>query len=157
MRQGKPTYYWDACLFLAWLKDEQREAGDMEGLAEVIWMVDRNRVTISTSVVTKGEIWQSTLTEQAKGMFTQMLKRRNVVLVNLTDPISELSATIRQFYVGRKEQMDLPDAQHLATAIAYKTDEFHTFDDKLLNKSGNVAGYRLIICKPKGLQGILFV
>jgi predicted nucleic acid-binding protein len=156
MRQGKPTYYWDANVFLAWLKNEQREAGDIEGIAEVVWMVDRNRATIVTSVITKGELFQSSLSQEARNQLTRMFKRSNIVLVDLNDPISELSGTIREFYKSRKEKMDLPDAQHLATAIASQVDEFHTFDDELLKKSGNVAGHKLLICKPKGVQGVLF-
>ena len=27
-----PTYYWDSCLFLAWLKDEERIVGEMDGV-----------------------------------------------------------------------------------------------------------------------------
>jgi hypothetical protein len=30
----KPLYYWDTCLFLAWIKDEQRS--EMDGVREVI-------------------------------------------------------------------------------------------------------------------------
>jgi hypothetical protein len=32
--------------------------------------------------------------------------------------------------------------------ILFRADEFHTFDDALIALSGNVAGHRLIICKP---------
>jgi hypothetical protein len=42
-----------------------------------------------------------------------------------------------------------PDAIHLATAILYRADEFHTFDDQLIGLSGNVGGHRLIVCKPE--------
>jgi hypothetical protein len=54
--------------------------------------------------------------------------------------------------------VELPDAQHLATAIAYKeVDEFHTFDgDDLLRFNGNVAGFNLKICKPTAIQKWLF-
>ena len=27
-------YYWDTCLFLAWLKDEERKVGEMDGVRE---------------------------------------------------------------------------------------------------------------------------
>jgi hypothetical protein len=59
--------------------------------------------------------------------------------------------------VAKGMKMKLAHAQHLATAIAVHVDEFHTFDeDDLITKSGNVAGHNLVICKPKGTQGILF-
>jgi hypothetical protein len=52
--------------------------------------------------------------------------------------------------------LSVPDAIHLATAIQYRVDEFHTFDGEgnsrylgLLPLSGNVGGHKLTICKPK--------
>ena len=52
----------------------------------------------------------------------------------------------------------MSDATRLATAIAYKVvDEFHTFDEKdLLRFDGDVAGYKLKICKPSAKQKQLF-
>jgi hypothetical protein len=29
-------YYWDTCLFLAWIKDEERKSGEMDGVREII-------------------------------------------------------------------------------------------------------------------------
>lgn len=130
----------------------------MEGLAEVVWMVDRNQANILTSVITKGEVLQSSLSVSARTSFINIFNRPNIVAVDLTNQIAELSGFIRDYYVSRSQKMSLGDAQHLATAIAYKVDEFHTFDeDDLIPKSGNIAGHKLIICKPKGVQGILFL
>lgn len=28
MAGNEPVYYWDTCLFLAWIKDEERKSGD---------------------------------------------------------------------------------------------------------------------------------
>jgi hypothetical protein len=51
--------------------------------------------------------------------------------------------------------VSVPDAIHLATALIYRADEFHTFDGKngrntlgLLPLSGDVGGHKLTICKP---------
>jgi hypothetical protein len=38
---------------------------------------------------------------------------------------------------------------HLATAVLYRADEFHTFDDQLIAFSGNVGGHKLIVCHPE--------
>ena len=32
MRGSDPLYYWDTCLFLAWIKDEERPTGEMDGV-----------------------------------------------------------------------------------------------------------------------------
>ncbi len=79
-----------------------------------------------------------------------------------------MAGEIRDYYQKRKELDDLPtvttpDAVHLATAILHDVDEMHTFDqnDKpnkrraLIPLSGNVAGHKLIICKPELAQGNL--
>ena len=65
MAQIQPKYYWDACLFIAWLKDEKRKPGEMEGLAEVVSMIDRKDVVLITSVVSKTEVLESTLIKNA--------------------------------------------------------------------------------------------
>jgi predicted nucleic acid-binding protein len=157
MPKAKPKYYWDANIFLAWLKNEKRKAGEMEGVAEIVWMVDRNQAVIVTSVVSKSEVLQSTLPPSAQKMFSQIFQRPNLVLVDFSDHIADLAGTIRDFYKQQGKKLKLGDAQHLATAIAYQVDEFHTFDEyDLIPLSGNVAGHKLIICKPKGTQGILF-
>ena len=51
MSKAKPKYYWDSNLFLALLKNEQRKTGEMEGLNEIVWMVDHGQANIVTSVV----------------------------------------------------------------------------------------------------------
>jgi hypothetical protein len=63
--------------------------------------------------------------------------------------------TVRAAEFGGKT-LSVPDAIHLATAVLYRVDEFHTFDMEgrskslgLIPLSGNVAGHRLIICKPQ--------
>ncbi len=45
-----PIYYWDSCLFLAWIKDEERKSGDMDGVREVIQRVKQRDARIITSV-----------------------------------------------------------------------------------------------------------
>ena len=45
-----------------------------------------------------------------------------------------------------------PDATHLASAIIGRSDEMHTFDQKLLNLNGKIIGLDgtpLRICKPE--------
>ena len=129
----------------------------MEGLAAVVWMVDRNKANLLTSVITKSEVLQSTLSAEARMLFNNIFKRPNITLVDLTNPIADLSSSIRDYYISRSQKMKTPDSQHLATAIAYQVDEMHTFDeDDMITKSGNVAGHHLIICKPSAPQGVLF-
>lgn len=158
MAQTLPKYYWDAGLFIAWLKDEKRKSGEMEGLAEVVSMVDRMEAVMITSVVTRTEVLESTLTDENRGTFDKIFKRTNCKLVDLNAPISDLAHDIREHYrAATNKNIKTPDCQHLATAIAYNCDELHSFDeDDLLPLSGNVAGHKLIVCKPKGKQMVMF-
>jgi predicted nucleic acid-binding protein len=161
MRSGKPVYYWDSCLFIAWIADEIRGPGEMEGLAEAVAMVDTGKCFILTSVATVGEVLLSSLTTDAQEKFKSLSRNPAFTFADISFPISELASQIRDFYRGQQPQsmsVELPDAQHLATAIAYKeVDEFHTFDgDDLLRFNGNVAGFNLKICKPTAIQKWLF-
>ena len=67
---------------------------------------------------------------------------------------------LRDYYSERADQyggktLATPDALHVATAILYRADEFHTFDGGGTGKSlgllpfnDNIGGHRLTICKP---------
>jgi hypothetical protein len=54
-------YYWDTCIFLAWLNDERRKPGEMDGVREVIGRSKRREVRIITSVLTQVEVLESRL------------------------------------------------------------------------------------------------
>ena len=59
MPGNSPLYYWDACIFLAWLKDEERRLGEMDGVREVIDRTKRREAKIMTSVLTSVEVLSS--------------------------------------------------------------------------------------------------
>jgi hypothetical protein len=92
-------------------------------------------------------------------LFQGFVKRINRVGVDIK--IAALAHDIRNHYTGRRAEhadktLSTPDAIHLATAILYRVDEFHTFDRDgnaknlgLLPLSGNVGGHKLTICKPE--------
>lgn len=101
MFKGKPKYYWDSTLFLALLKDEKRKAGEMEGLAEIVWMADHEQATVVTSVTTKGEVLQSTLPPDARHVFGQVFRRPSVVMVDLTERIADWLVRYEIFIVSK--------------------------------------------------------
>ena len=88
-------------------------------------------------------------------LFKSMMNRVNRVSVDLK--VASLAHDIRDHYgkLGGKN-LATPDSIHLASAILYRSDEFHTFDSGgsskslgLLPLSGDVAGHKLLICKPE--------
>jgi predicted nucleic acid-binding protein len=151
-------YYWDTCLFLAWIKDEERPTGEMAGVREVIARSKRREVTIATSVITTTEALESSLPAGMDTLFFGVLRRTQQIGVD--SKIARLAHDLRNWYATRAAEFNnktlgVADALHLATAIIYRADEFHTFDRRnrqntlgLLPLSGNVGGNDLKICKP---------
>lgn len=147
MAGANPLYYWDTCLFLAWLKDESRPTGEMDGVREIIERSKRRDCRLMTSVLTSIEVLQAKIPAGFDTHFTALLRRVN--RVGLETKIAGVAHDIRNSYAIRGKKLETPDAIHLATAIIYRADEFHTFDHALIALSGDVAGHRLTICKPE--------
>ena len=123
-------------------------------------MVDAQECFVLTSVNTRGELFDSSMTKEAQEKFKSLLRHPSFTFADVSLAISELAGQIREFYKAMRPQsinVKLPDATHLATAIAYKADEFFTFDgDDLLRFNGSVANFPLKICKPSATQKKLF-
>ncbi len=158
MAGKNPIYYWDTCLFLAWLKDEERKAGEMSGVLEVIERAKKRDAQIMTSVITQIEVLSAHIPIGMDSLFKGLMRRVNQISVDIK--ISALAHDIRNHYVKNgTKTVSTPDAIHLATAILYRADEFHTFDSEgssrslgLIPLSGNVGGHKLIVCKPEAKQ-----
>lgn len=148
MPGNNPLYYWDTCLFLAWLKDENRAiTGEMDGVRDIIERSKRRDCRLMTSVLTTVEVLQAKIPAGVDTLFAGVLKRTSRIGVDIK--ISQLAHDIRNHVAKEGGNLKTPDAIHLATAILNRADEFHTFDEKLLGLNGNVAGHGLIVCKPK--------
>jgi predicted nucleic acid-binding protein len=131
----------------------------MDGVREVIGLHKKRDVKIITSVLTRVEVLQSKLPAGLESLFSGLLRR--VTPISMETKIAQLAHDIRDYYAVRSKEfggkiLSTPDAIHLATAILYRASEFHTFDNDgdarhlgLLPLSGNVAGHKLTICKPK--------
>ncbi|MFZ5912779.1 MAG: type II toxin-antitoxin system VapC family toxin [Pseudomonadota bacterium] len=158
MAGDSPLYYWDTCLFLAWLKDEQRKPGEMDGVREIVERHKRREVRLMTSVLTMTEVLSAKIPIGMETLFGGLMKR--ISKQGIDTRIAALAHDLRNHYVVNTDQfrgktLSTPDALHLATAILYRADEFHTFDDSnnrnsigLIKLSGNVGGNDLKICKP---------
>jgi predicted nucleic acid-binding protein len=153
---GKPKYYWDSCAIIAWLMGEKHAAGELEGFEEIVKQVENGKAVLFTSALTKSEVLEGRMTPEQKETFSELFQRKNLVLVEITDRVLTLSKEIREW----NPKISTPDAIHLATAILYEADEFHTTDGggkrkrpgDLLPLDGNVAGHNLKICTPRSDQ-----
>lgn len=118
MKKSLPKFYWDANLFLAWITNEKRKKGEMEGLAEVTAMVTGREALIITSVMTRVEVLESTLSTNQANMFDNLFKRRNVKMVDTTGPIALLAHKIRDFYLQKGKDLKVPGLSPWATSKA---------------------------------------
>ena len=169
MSGTRPKYYWDACVWIAWLTAERAYADHLSNMEEYAAQADAGKIVLVTSSLTRGEILETKIGAQAATNFQDSLKRPNIVEASADPRVASLAGELRNYYQGQKETganaktLAMLDAVHLATAILYGVDQFHTFDDGkkgkhlgLLGLSGTLAAkYPLVICKPQLAQGRL--
>jgi hypothetical protein len=161
MAGGRPRFYWDTCLFISWLKKEVRPAGEMEGVEDHLARFRRREISLMTSVLTVTEISVAKVPAGTERLFDEAMQRPNFTRISVDIRIAQLARELRNYYLVRPEYkgstISVPDSLHLATAIIYRADEFHTFDMHndgkskalgLIPLSGDVGGHNLKICKP---------
>jgi predicted nucleic acid-binding protein len=154
MPGSSPLYYWDACLFLTWLKDKERNLGEMDGVRELIARCRRGEVKIMTSVLTSVEVLAARIPVGMDTHFAGLMKR--ISRANVDTKVASLAHDLRNHYARKGgKNLSAPDAIHLATAVHYRADQLHTFDEVgsrrslgLIPLSGDVGGHKLRICKP---------
>jgi hypothetical protein len=149
--------YWDTTCWLAWLNDERSwPPGVVIGIQELVYEVEVGTTLLFTSAVTRGEIYMGRLTLDQKNMYAKLMRRRNVTEISADPRIMDRASQIREYHDARGQKIQTPDATHLATAVLYRADEFHTMDGlrpgktkrKLLKLDGDVGGYRLMVVNP---------
>ncbi len=155
---GNNLFYWDTCIFYTWLLDEKRQDGELDAIEYLLAKNKRNDNIIITSTLTICEVLQGKIPEDKEKIFQECLKRRSLRTIAVDIKIAEEARRIRDYYHKNKPKANnicTPDAIHLATAIIYNVDEFHTFDLRntkgckgLLPLNGNVAGHNLTIIRP---------
>ena len=143
---------------MAWIKDEERESGEMAGVREAVERVSRRDARIITSVITQIEVLSSHIPVGMDDLLKKLMRRIEQVSVDIK--VAGLAHDVRDHYArAGGKTVSTPDSIHFATAILYRANEFHTFDQKgssrslgLLPLFGNVGGHKLIICKPEAKQ-----
>ena len=154
----RKKYYWDSCAFIIWL-DEKGDQLVVDGLAQIVNEIESGQADLFTSAITRTEVLRGKMTSEQRDRFSRLFQRRNVIAVDVTGRVLDISEKIREWNL----KISVPDALHLATAILYEADEFHTTDGSgkrkragdLLPLDGNVAGHKLKICVPKAPPNLL--
>jgi predicted nucleic acid-binding protein len=136
------TRYWDSCCFLGWLKSEPDKVDECEG---VIRQAEAGNVLIVTSSLTLTEVIRvkgkppldAADEAQIAGFF-----KHEYILVRELDRVTAEQAR-RLIW---EQKVTVKDAVHVATAVRGGLTRMDTFDDKLIKRSGKIAG--LIIGRP---------
>ena len=167
---GNNIIYWDSCIFLSYLKGENRpDPLDMLGVEELVQLIDDEDVDLVTSTISLTEVLASTLPPDAKGKFNSLFGRRNIHLVEVSKEIALIAHELRDYYKNVNDGMPTittPDAIHIATAIKMSCSKLYTFDenDKRKNRAliplaqPLIGKYQISILKPRAsaTQLVLF-
>jgi predicted nucleic acid-binding protein len=163
MAGTRPIYYWDTCLFLAWLKNEStRKPGEMDAVADVLEKFKRRELDLMTSALTITEISVAKVSVGTYTLLDDVMQRSNFSKISVDIRVAKLARDIRDYYLLRPTEhggktLGVPDSIHVASAILYRATEMHTFDEKDNNKlnslgliplSGDAGVRNLTICKP---------
>lgn len=163
-RSSLPLVYWDACVFISWLKGEQRPGTETTDLNSVAADIHSGHLRMVTSVETLNEVLEGDLSPEDNKRFLQLFDRSNISMAIKDHRVGFKARELRDYYKSRRADpgdpiLCSPDATHLATAIIYNAVEFHTFDGTgnrrclgLLPLTGNVGGYPMRVCKPSTKQ-----
>lgn len=165
-KRGLVKIYWDTCVFLAWIKDENQPDDVKKGIEQTIEQAYSGEVVIVTSTITLTEALQTKMTPDQKTRYQQAFRNSRLQLVDVDRRIASRAATLREHYdtrvfdakgvLSRGSFMSLGDSLHIATALHIDVREMHTLDGSgkrqhrldLLKLNGDVAGARLRIVKP---------
>ena len=164
---GNEIYYWDSCIFLAWLRDEtQRPEAEIAAIKAYVRKIQRRETRILTSAIMYAEVTGHKLPVGIDEQFFELMRRSNVQVVSADIRVAKMARDLRDYYSRKPKEFNnktlcTPDAIHLATAILYKATEFHTLDASnrkslgLLGLDGDVGGHSLRVCRPERPQGEL--
>ncbi len=162
MKDGKRMLYWDACVFIAHLKNETCWGAEITaGIDQARDEIDQGKWILLTSSLTRSEIFQGALSPEQKQRFTSLFGRRNIVQQDVTPKIADHACLIREYYHKQEQRIKIltPDAIHLATAFNHPVDEVWTLDGAgatrarpshllRLGRNAQIAGKRLIVRTP---------
>lgn len=150
---SKPRYYWDACAWIALIK---QEAGRFDACRHAVELAEEGKVEIWTSAFTLAEVYKRRIDGGSASLdadkdkdFEDYIEKDFVQIVQVdVDVGTAARRLLRAFPTIGKPQ----DAIHVATALLNDIDELHTFDrEDLLRLSGVLDrsdGKKLAICSP---------
>ena len=145
---------WDSSVLIDWIKGDDQ--GRMKRIGMVVSGVEQDNYRIVVSTLVYVEVLESAMPEGTMKMFQQFIQNRKQVEVVAVDiRVAQKAQLIRN---NSRKKLSTPDAVHIATAIVSGAKIFHTFDDGLLQLSGQdeVDGLTITACEIPGTTLNLF-
>jgi predicted nucleic acid-binding protein len=148
--------YWDACAWLGLLNGEPEK---LQALQDVWGKAEHGDIEIWTSAFCIAEVWRL----KCEGNWVGLAPENDDKIDNLFDQDfvkivqvdSEIAKLAKRLLRSHEKLKKPSDAIHLATAIQWDLEQFHTYDGSdLLGLVVNTAnGSELEICKPSMIDG----
>lgn len=140
-----PRFYWDACVFLSYVNQDEDRVGEISSLLEA---AEKKEIEIVTSTATVVEVAfgaterkQSTLSDGMEARINKLWEPESpLILVEFHTLIAEAAKKMIRSGVPEGWSLKPMDAVHLATAERLKVVEFHTYDGPL-KKWGSRVSY----------------
>ena len=151
---NRPTYCWDANVFLAWLGEEP--GAPLANIDLVRGEIDKGEANLLVPVIAYSEILEAKHTPDQMDLFRKFLQRSNVEVANITQEIAEKTGQVRSRALGLHPKVKLrtPDATYIAVAIVFKAEVLHTLEaNQLPQLSGTSVVEGLKITAPRPLKG----
>jgi predicted nucleic acid-binding protein len=148
------VFYWDACIFYEYCRDDQPDVAKSQAITELLSDNRDKRNRICTSVFTHAEVIPNKLGEEAEKKYQDCFGSLFFFDVEISRNDVLLAREIRDYYYkpatdgAAYRMLSMGDALHLATAIHQRAEEFHTRDGN--RKGGNIALLGLDEASPGG-------
>lgn len=142
MSDAIDIFYWDACIFYEYLRDEPVEATKKLAIRELLLDNQQKRNRICTSVFTHLEVLPRKLPPDQEGEYWAQFGSQFFFDIELDRNVIALARELRDYYYAPTESgkvakiLSTGDSIQLATAVIHNVTEFHTRDGK--SKGGNV-------------------
>jgi predicted nucleic acid-binding protein len=130
-----PRYYWDACVFVAWLNGEPERCPNIEASLE---RAEKQEVAVITSTLSVVEVAYTTeealgggLTDAVIDAIEDLWAPGSVIKrVELHILIAEQARDLIRQAKAKGRGLRSADATHLATAMSISADEIHTYENE---------------------------
>lgn len=147
--------YWDAYAWIAYINQEKEvplDTGKLENrfamCREVLRVAEEGRLELVTSAFTLAEVCKSPeVRDSPIDNLPGFFERSYILIVPVDMAIARRAQSIQVSLSNLKP----PDAIHLSFAQRASVSELHTFDKRILDLDGQLAGstgQRIKICKP---------